>query len=360
MGMGLCVNPRFMPTVAELDALKPTFLRSIAYSLSDVWDLADTGYPILLTLNNECAEVGDDWHGWDEAIEDIAERAGGSVFAVGIGNEFDDYWIKRQDDVPPDFAANLIRRASKILRPYGIKTIATSVVSERWGEYLQRMMDLCRDAVDYADIHAYGQIPDGWNPPSTPWGFGRLSQTLTMARQIAGKPVIMSEIGVTIQGAGDMNGVAKYMLAVDETVKRLGVDVCPFASWFCWRDEIGKPGEEGEQGFGLRTMKSAGDIRRPAWSAFAAMNATIDPEQPKGPPMTPEHSAFGYIWRAVNPHLDWNDEIAGFGIPTYWRQHLEEMGSPLSAEIDAGDGAVLQAFTRGVFRWTGTGVERVG
>lgn len=355
---GLCVTPVFFPDRAEREALRPTFQRSILYSLDDLDSvLLPSGEPLLLTVNNECREVGENWEGWARTIKAIAERSRGQVFGICCGNEFDKFWLAREDDVPPSFAANLVRQAKTICRQYGIKVIATSVVSPKWPEYLGRTADLCRDDADYFDLHPYGQRPDGFMVPG--WGNGELRQALMNARQIAGKPIIMSEVGVTHEMAGGEDGVARYMVCVDDTVKALGAEVVPFYSWFAWCDQIGAPEEQGEKAFGLRR---ANNLSTAAWTMFQSINAPAEPEEPEEPPAetgTPIISAWRHLWQAANPTLPYNEEIAGFGIPTYWRSHFLEMGSPLSPEIGDVDGTVLQTFTLGIYRWTGNSVERI-
>lgn len=66
------------------------------------------------------------------------------------------------------------------------------------------------------------------------------------------------------------------------------------------------------------------------------------------------------IWQAVVP-LPYDDTIATFGLPAYWREHLAELGSPVGQEIDDDehDGCKLQPFALGVLRWRPDGtVER--
>jgi hypothetical protein len=156
--------------------------------------------------------------------------------------------------------------AAAILRPAGIKTIATSVAGPRWQEYLGQMADLCRDEADCFDFHPYGQRPDGFARPG--WGFGDLRVSLIRAYELAGKPVICSELGVKIGDAGGEQQVADFLTAADATVAGLGPDICPYAAWFAWHDNVGAPAERGDQAFGL--MSEHG-YRRPAWDAFAAL-----------------------------------------------------------------------------------------
>jgi hypothetical protein len=58
---GLCVAPGFLPSDDELDELKPDFLRTILYDVSDLDALEELAIPLFITLNNQCAQVGFDW-----------------------------------------------------------------------------------------------------------------------------------------------------------------------------------------------------------------------------------------------------------------------------------------------------------
>jgi hypothetical protein len=66
------------------------------------------------------------------------------------------------------------------------------------------------------------------------------------------------------------------------------------------------------------------------------------------------------IWQAVVP-LPYDETIATFGIPSYWREHLAELGSPVGEEVDDDEheGCRLQPFALGVLRWHPDGtIER--
>lgn len=271
---GLVASPGYIPPPEEMTALRPAFLRSILYRVADCNRIAAVSPQYIVTVNNECAEVRG-WTAWDEAISMIANLPR-PPFAVCVGNEFDLFWQNNPADVPPSFAADLVKRASSILRPRGIKTVATSVAGGSWPLYLHQMADLCRDEADWFDIHPYGQRPDNWGSPG--WMFGDLSRTMRTAYQIAKKPVICSEIGVKIGDADPGGGEDQqgwWLRAAAETLKSLGPEVCPGAAWFAWRDEVGAPYERGLQAFGLRRE---GGSRRPSWYQFQALPQT--PEDP--------------------------------------------------------------------------------
>lgn len=265
---GLVISPGNIPLRPEVQALQPPYLRSILYRMSDTLTIGPIApnRRYVATVNNECREVGGDWSGWESAIELLC-RSSYPPFAIEVGNEFDLFWQHNENDVPPDFAADLIRRASRIAHNYGIKIIATSVAGPRWAEYLSGMADLCRDEADYFNIHPYGQRPENWG--TYPWGHGELYDTIDHAWRIAGKPIFCTEIGVKVGDAGDEEKVSWWMKAAADTLKRLRSEgKLAEAAWFAWRDQVGAPWERGPQAFGL--LREDGS-RRPAWSTFSEL-----------------------------------------------------------------------------------------
>src|SRR5688572_27349078 len=128
MTLGLCITPEFYPTDKELEELNPPFLRSILYSLDDALFLLNLDRPLILTVNNQCAEVGKDWSGWDNTIYQLCElykerNALDDLLVIGCGNEFDIYW-NENGSVPPEFGADIARRAARIAHNYGLKVAA--------------------------------------------------------------------------------------------------------------------------------------------------------------------------------------------------------------------------------------------
>lgn len=268
MSLGLVVSPGSMPSAADLSSLRPPFLRSIVYSYEDVERLVDLGLPIMLVVNSEMREA-DGGAAWEEAIEGIVERSRGQIFCVTAWNELDAYGL------PPEFAASMVQRAAPILHAAGIKIACTSVAGPNWQSYLAEVSALCRGEMDYADLHPYGQRPDGfmWRG----WGFGDLRPAVIRAYELSERPVICSEIGIKIGEAGGEDGVSQFLAAADRTLAQLGPDVCPYAAWFAWHDGVGAPAERDDQAFGL--MSEYGD-RRAAWNAFAALNEGREPILP--------------------------------------------------------------------------------
>lgn len=82
------------------------------------------------------------------------------------------------------------------------------------------------------------------------------------------------------------------------------------------------------------------------------------------PPLVPIPSedaalseAWRALWQAVVPDLDYH---ADWAIPTFWREHVGELGSPVAFEIDGGGGVTFQPFAQRIVRYSpDRGVEMV-
>lgn len=351
--LGLCISPRYREVEADLATLKPAFVRSILYDVVDDLDwLLSLNLPILLTLNNE-ADMVAGWSGWENALRYVAARSHGRIMGVSCGNELSGFWAKNPADVPPEFGADLIRKAAPILRQAGIKVYTDALAGPRWYDYLQRLLQLAGDDLDGIDSHAgYGRSPDNWG--SIGWGFGSLRDMVGQIRRLTALPIVMSELGVKVVDAGTEQAQATYLTAADATLGSLGVT----AAWFAWSDLLGAPDERGVNGFGLKREDGS---RRPAWDAFTALASHHEPPPPPPPPPDPEpdpipepvlsarEAAFRDLWQAAVPGLTYNPEAA---FQKWWRQH-PEAGSPVGPE-HADDEGVYQAFSvAGVMQWMG-------
>lgn len=286
--MGLCVSPgvNYTPSESELQILKPPFLRSIIRSMDDAKALKATGLPLIITLNNECKEVGGDWYGWDNAVSQLLSILGNQLLVLGCGNEFDIFWNNsNEQEVPPTFAADITRRAYRQARYAGIKVAATSVAGPRWIEYLTELAYLCGGDVDYFDFHPYGKQPNGWGPQD--WMFGRLEEAITQIRQLTGKDVICTEYGVKLGDAGSPLEAAKFMNAAYNTLQSLNVQ---YTGWFCYTDQNGAPSERGNSAFGL---KSENGTLRPAWDTYMAINSKNNTPVPQDDYLKPWRGKVG-------------------------------------------------------------------
>lgn len=322
--LGLCVTPDFYPTQTEQTELNPPYYRSILYKLDDIYTLLNLGRPLIITINNQCEEVGGDWSGWNDAIFRFCitiqeQSAQDQILFLGCGNEFDIYWHNSNKvDVPPEFAADIARRASRICRQFGIKVAPTSVAGPEWVNYLTTLADLVRDDVDYFDIHPYGQRPNGWYD-GRHWMHGDLEDVIQQVKDIGQKPVVCSEYGVKIKDAGSEYEVAEFLYAASDCQQSLDI---AYMSWFAYSDLVGAPNERGGDAFGL---KSDTDVQRPAWFAYQDVH--------EGTEMPPDNN------------LDeWNDKV-GKGLldmmkadnttPTMaseWRPFDRPQGTPATIE----------------------------
>lgn len=285
---GLCVSPRILPDQAEVDRLRPTHLRSILYRLDDVKLLLERGLPVVVTLNNECAEVGGDWSGWRTCVQRLARYGRDKIPAIVAGNELD-LWFEHGDKrLTPEFAASLVRATWQMLQHTGIQAVATSVAGPYWQDYLAEMIRAADGQCDAVDLHPYGQRPDAWGSPG--WGFGDLRVAVSRAAEISKRPVYVTEYGVKVRDAGDERKQAEFLGAADKTLASLGKQVVPSWSWFAWSDDLGTPEEQADgSGFGLRRHDGS---RRPAWDAFARLGADTVPT-PAPAPTAPHVHAVG-------------------------------------------------------------------
>lgn len=260
---GLCITPNIFPTQQEHQQLNVPYYRSILYKLADLEALQTFNKPLVITLNNQCAEIGGDWSGWDNAVLQIAKRLGSQCLLLECGNEFDLYWHENKQDVPPEFAASLAIRAARICHQFGIKVAPTSVAGAEWPEYIEHLIRLCGNDVDYFGIHGYGKKPVGWRDGQQ-WFFGQLSDMISHVQNLSGKQVVMTEYGVKIRDAGSSKEVANFLRAANNML----VDM-PIKCWFAYHDLVGAPSERGLNAFGL---KSEDGTYREAWDVMVEIN----------------------------------------------------------------------------------------
>lgn len=260
---GICISPTFFPDSVEDKQLNVPYYRSILYTLEDLELLKSLNRPLVITLNNECREVGSDWSGWDNAVYYIASTLREKCLLFNAGNELDLFWVKNNQDVPPTFAASLAIRAARICHQFGIKVAPTSLASAQWPLYLEMLSLLCKDEVDYFDFHGYGKKPAGWRDGQD-WLFGNLSDAISYIENITRKPTVMTEYGVKIGDAGSEEEVANFLSAANNML-----DNMPIKCWFAYSDFVGAPYERGQDAFGL---KSEDGIYRPAWSTMMEIN----------------------------------------------------------------------------------------
>lgn len=299
--IGLVCNARgCWPTADDIGALglRGGVIRSIVYSF-DEFDAAlratPQNYRVCALLNSETEGVGGDYSGWRETVKRFALRFAGRVAAVECGNELD-IW-----KVPVATAARIVNEASPLLRAAGMKVITGPVASGDWQGYLSTLAAMTAGNADLAGFHPYGQRANG-HPAG--WGFEELEGAIRRAHDLSGLPVAVTEYGIKVRDAGSEQSQAVYVTKSGDVFRALPPDVLAFACLFCLGDEMGSPGEQGLDGFGLRHLDGS---RRPAWDVFASANGgpvAVPPVVP-APPVE-QHARFqmGFAeWAAKDPAL---------------------------------------------------------
>lgn len=267
--LGLCINARdAIPDRFEFAALgmgAGDWVRTnVDGSLSLVammLDLLPPEISVMVTMNNQCAEVRADWSGWDDACRMVVNIAGlhpGRIKIVGSGNELDSYYYREEPRMSPAFAADLVRRAAPILRPAGIKVAMTGLASGSWPSYLADMAARCRGFADYADLHLY--VKSIHRIPEDP-GWQTAAAALAQAAEISGLPVIASEAGIKVQDAGGPTWQGRWAEGLGELQAEL---IC----YWCWHDKMASPGETGGSAFGARGLDGQA---KPVWSVLQSL-----------------------------------------------------------------------------------------
>lgn len=269
--IGVCVNIKGLDeglwSVDDLVALGITngWIRTpIQGSLNMLESLSalPTSVKVLVMLNNECDEVRHNWSGWEDAVRTLAERFGGRVNGVACGNELDLF-----EDTPPEFAASLVRQARPILLQAGIPTIASSVTSGNWVDYLERLVDACGiHQPDFYDCHFYGKGFD--DVPQNPY-FRSIEEGIDVAlARTRGRPLVLSEGGVKRNEIGFDAGQAIYARRWVQLVRSMPSTRVAFATYFALYDEVGTDQEQGDRAFGLISAGNLGRQPREAFGTF--------------------------------------------------------------------------------------------
>jgi hypothetical protein len=341
---GVVVNVRgALPSRDELVQLGcgPSGFRSIAYRFDEVREALLTlppRMPVCILANSETEGVGQDFKGWEKACHELAwiaaddiERRATPLFIVECANELDLLGVPATAGMPDRHslqvhrelvlahqavmprhrivassrrllttgsAADLVRRASPILRASGVKVAMTSVAGPNWIDYLTQLARACAGYADFACLHPYGQraagFPEGW-------GFGELSDAISTANSVSGLPVLLSEFGIKVGDAGGPEGQAEYVRRAVGLLKAHSLARVPMAYYFAWRDDVGSPNERGDQAFGLEHTNG---VKRPAWQAFAtAQGSLLPPVEPEPGPVVPFFQAGFATWASREPLL---------------------------------------------------------
>jgi hypothetical protein len=245
---GIVVNDETLPTTGDLEALGLTngwvrcLVRDVGAFDQRLQELAwPSSVKLCALLEGQTSGVGGNFEGWETAIHDFATRFRGRVAAVECANELDIWQL--QPPAPhqpnpiltPEFAGDLVRTASGPLRDAGMTVIAPAVASEDWVNYLGRMSQRIGDAADLQGFHPYGKKIDGF-PAHDHWQ--ELREAIGLAKELAGRPLALTEIGVKLDEVGGREGQRTYMERLLGLMGQddVGVD---FFCYFAWKDKIG-------------------------------------------------------------------------------------------------------------------------
>lgn len=358
--LGICINANgAVPDAAECAALGLTpssWVRTAIQGSLALLDGALERLPrdvnLMVALNSECQEVGPDWSGWENACTLLAQRYADRVKIVGCGNELDLWHLQPPIGQPdprltPAFAAELVRRASPILRSAGIKVAMSSVASGSWFDYLEAMANLCRREADYTDLHLYVKRVDGLPPGSDPIIWQEAEAALNQARERSSSlPVICSEAGIKVGDAGGLEQQAAWGERLFSLAKRLNTATFPLVCLFAWSDGIGTSDEQGLNAFGARGPDGG---QKPLWFALQRSfgGPRRSPAEPEPRPPRPAEAArfqLGFAeWVALEPAL---------------------LGAPLAPERSLVPGISTQETSTGTLLWIdarrddGSGADR--
>lgn len=281
--IGLAINPGdpavVVPGADELGALGVRWIRVLLTHQSQNFDTGQNaeldsiieryqglGVKLLALINPESLglnpppQQSPDWAGYGARVAAFARKVAthyrGRIAALEVFNEPDN-----QELNPEDFGGLLAAAYPQIKAANPLLPVIAGGIM--WGEnhdYLRRVVAASQDAFDFAGWHPYGEAVDGF--PASPWGIGDLRTSITRAREIAGKPLWLTEMGAelgyTWPGTpSPESAVAEYLTRVFALLRELGPDVVRRCFWFTWRIP--------ESGWGL--VDNAGN-RRPAWYAL--------------------------------------------------------------------------------------------
>lgn len=281
------VYPAAHPGRAEIASLAPAVLRIFTYSFDELdAALAEVpgGVQVVVTINNQWAEVANGWQGWQQAARDFGPRFAGRVRYINLINE-PDIWHRQppvgkpDPTLTPEWCARMAALAAPHYHDAGIQVILPSVASGSWLPYLTRMAAEYKrqsNVPAWADLHGYVKRIDG-HPPHEHWQ--EMGEAFAQALEAAQMPVCSTETGWKVGDAGGLDAHAEAVGRFVRFARGLNPADHPFLTLFCWSDRAGAPGEQWDHGFGLRDPDGN---PRPAWHAFS--EATGAPSQPAPEP----------------------------------------------------------------------------
>lgn len=422
---GACGNPiTGYPDGTYSRLVKLGWLRALVLDLG-TWQAMYDGVPtetnIAAVITGQSGPLGNDFwsDGWRERytsfVTEFCERFYKKVRLIEFANEWD-FW---NNSDRAEKAAELAIIGTEVCKSYGILGMLGSVASGDWQAELAkaiRVVDAADKRLGYASIHGFCFHPymsyvqrdrgndsfvvpgNGMEPAG---GWERLSDKVRRAIEIAGhRTCALTELGIKVGDAGGLDKQSLYVHgAFEDELAQFTPDEVIMATYFCWQDQNGSPGERGDAAFGL--IGEGGELR-PAYHAasyqyktapvvdlpvarlLAASRAPIaepmvetpeapntnfgggqEPSNPQSDPGTQPTpvarlqrvlspaEAHAIRWRAIVPTAPYNHD---FGFERHWRMIENSWwGSPITeGEYTLDDGRPVRVFANAVIAYSGS------
>lgn len=389
---GIVGNPHTgYPDLTYMRTVKLGWLRALVLD-SGSWDAmlqaVPNGTNVAAVITGQSGPLANDfWSaGWRDRytayVREFCERSYKKVRLIEFTNEWD-FWdnLDRAEK-----AAELALLGTDICKEYGILGVLGSVASGDWKAQLARainVVDGVEKKLGHKAIHGFAFHPyvskviregdQGFSVPVHDWE--RLSDKVREARDIAGgRACAITEGGIKVGDAGGLREQELYIHGFfQDELAQFSADELLMASYFCWTDDNGSPGEHGINGFGLLGENSRA---RPAYNAATYQFQNEVPsdiplarlikesyppaKDPPPPPIDPPidlptlpqrklsaSDAHSVRWRALVPTAVYNND---FGFERAWRRAENRWwGSPITeTEYQLDDGRPLRIFANAV------------
>lgn len=397
---GICGNPHTgYPDLVYSRTVKLGWLRCLV--LDDAtWDAMLQQVPndtnVAAVITGQSGPLQNDF--WSDSWRDtyvsyitaFCERTYKKVRLIEFANEWD-FWDNEDKATK---AAELAMIGTDICKKYGMLGVLGSVASGDWKNQLTQacaVLDVAEQRLGYKVVHGFAFHPymsacvrdgeGGFSVPSADAGWQRLSDKVREAIDIAGgRACAITEGGIKVVDAGGLNEQQLYVHGFfQDELSTFSPEEILMATYFCWTDNNGSPGEQGMNGFGLLGENSRA---RPAYNAAtyqfqnapivdipvqALISASYPAEKPPvEPPVRPPDvppvqvprvvsasEAHSLRWRALVPSAVYNHD---FGFERHWRAPENAWwGSPLTeSEQQLDDGRPIRVFANAVIVYNGS------